>query len=605
MSRVLITIAFGILAFFMSPHIIANRAFQILATLIAIVFTYDFHYIRLFYARFFSVEFLKLNTNPKLPLALYAPQIVFSAVIGLFMLGSIFHPVILGTFYNSGPVLIGSLSTLILLPSLFRVASRAGKYYDSTSTWIRSTLLAAVLVLISTIQILIGRAVQYIPFWDAGTVFRNAAGLAAGTQTTVDTEYFSMYPNNVMLTLALKEYFLLMRSWNVTDLFQSAVVLNSLVMTASVWLTFLVARRIAGSGLAVFTLGPVFAFITLSPWIAVPYSDTLGMVFPIFLLLLFLISRDTNSSLAKLSLWVVMGLTAAVGFYVKPTIIFVLIAAVAVMALTLNVKRFGWKQVGFVAASSTLALGFFLAGSTSIKTLENNSGTLSFDLNNNDKAFPATHFLKMGATGIGAFSQDDVIKSQSIALPQERFQNGLDVYFERVNEMGLWDYTNFLFTKGKSITGDGSFFIWGEGMAAKPIEFESTDRLSVNIREYFYFEGSNYIFMKGFWQSTWFTILALVAMPVILRGRILFGAAGSTMRLSLLALVMFLLLFEGRSRYLYMYMPFFILLASMTVMTVHQHVTAIAAPLRERKSSPQQEVQLFTLDSLRTKGSFP
>lgn len=578
--RILATFAAGCLAFFLSRYLIPNLAFQGLATVAAVVLVGDSVFIKSFYSRVFSLEFLKFNKRTEMHWLLRSSQILFCVAIGLFLIGSLFHPVTWRDFYNTGPIIIGSFVTALVLPSIFRFAQRGGSLFDAVPKPYRVAILAFVLALVSTIQILIGHAIQFIPEWDAGTVFKNAAGLATGTQSTLDEDYFSMYPNNVMLALLLRSYLSLMLSWNITDLYLSAIVLNSMVLTLSLLLTFLVARRIAGSAMAVFTLVPASAYIVLSPWVAIPYSDTLGMVFPILILYLFLVSRTVKTPAARLGLWAAMGISATVGFNIKPTIVFVLGAAIVVAFLTSNVKRFGLKPLYLTVVSAAVAFGAFFAGGAVITTLESNSGALSFDINHDDKAFPATHFLKMGATGLGGFNQDDVTVSRSITSPQERFQNGLDVYFERVAAMGPWNYSNFLFTKGKGIIGDGAFSVWGEGMSAGPVNFEATDRLSTKIREYFYFESPNFTFVKGFWQSGWFVILALVAIPSFVRGRNLFGSAASVMRLSLLALVAFLLLFEGRSRYLYMYMPFFILLASMTLAAISQKATAVAAQFR-------------------------
>ncbi len=578
--RVLATFGAGCLAFFLSRYLIPNLAFQSLAAVAAAVIVGDSVFIKSFYARVFSLEFLKLNKRTETHWLLRSSQVLFCVAIGLFLIGALFHPVTWRDFYNTGPIVIGSFVTALVLPSIFRFAQRAGALFDAVSKSFRVAVLACLLALASTIQILLGHAIQFIPEWDAGTVFKNAAGLATGTQTTLDEDYFSMYPNNVMLALLLRSYLSLMHSWNVADLYLSAIVLNSMALTLSLLLTFLVARRIAGSSMAVFTLVPAFAYIVLSPWVSIPYSDTLGMVFPILILYLFLVSRTAKAPAAKLGLWAAMGVSAAVGFNIKPTIVFVLGAAVVVAFLTSNVKRFGLKRLVLTVVSAAVAFSMFFGGGIVITALESNSGVLSFDINHDDKAFPATHFLKMGATGDGGFNQDDVIVSRSITSPSERFQNGLDVYFQRVGAMGPWNYSNFLFTKGKAIIGDGAFSVWGEGMSAGPVNFEATDGLSVKIRDYFYFESPNFTFVKGFWQSGWFVILALVAIPAFVRGRNLFGSAGSVMRLSLLALVAFLLLFEGRSRYLYMYMPFFILLASMTLATISQKATAVAAQFR-------------------------
>ncbi|XTR52913.1 hypothetical protein ACOM2C_06780 [Pseudarthrobacter sp. So.54] len=140
-------------------------------------------------------------------------------------------------------------------------------------------------------------------------------------------------------------------------------------------------------------------------------------------------------------------------------------------------------------------------------------------MNTNDKEFPVTHFLKMGAVGFGGFNGPDVVETKSINSVEGRFQNGLDVYRERVSAMGPWGYLAFLDIKGKAILGDGTFFTWGEGMARQPVELVARDPVSKAVQDYFYYDGPHFAFLRAFWQSLWFATLLLVAAPLLIRGR--------------------------------------------------------------------------------------
>ncbi|WP_026555491.1 glycosyltransferase family 39 protein [Arthrobacter sp. 35W] len=575
--QVLVTFAVAVLAFFISPWLVPNRAFQLLATVAAGTLVWDAKNIRRFYRSLFSIKSFELTERIGGSWLLRVPQLAFCAIIGIFLVGILFSPIDLIWAYNVLAVSLSALAICLLIPTFHRASGFIGRWLQGLPGALRWSIGGALMVALATVQTAIGHSVQFVTDWDAGMIFKSAAALATGEASTLDEDYYSMYPNNIMLALVLKEYLTVMHALQVPDLYLSAIVANAVVMTVSVLLTFLVARRMAGYAVAVFAMIPCAVFIGISPWISVPYSDTLGMIFPILLVYLFLLARSSTRPAAVLALWAAMGLVAVVGFFVKPTVIFVLIAAVAVNFLTKSIKRDGFRPIAFAALSTVVALAAFFAGSTAIKTAETNSGALTFNLKDNDKEFPATHFLKMGAQGLGGFNVDDVIETKAIEDPSERFQNGIDVYAERVGEMGPWGYVNFLFDKGKSFLGDGSFFAWGEGMARKPVDLEAKDPLSVSLQQYFDFTGSDFQFLRSFWQAFWLVVLLLVAAPFLLRDRRLFGAAASVVRLTLLALVVFLLLFEARSRYLYMYIPFFILLASLTVSAAMRRVKAVEA----------------------------
>lgn len=547
---------------FLAPHVIPNGAFRLLSVLAVAILVGDFPFLRAFWSRIFSGD--SMGPRPQ-PWLLRTAQALFCGLIAWFLLGSMVSPVILLWGFPLGPVCLAALVIVVCLPSVYRFCSLAAGKLDQLPGWILAIGTSAVLGVYLAVDLLIGIAVRVVPDWDAGTIYGNAAGLATNSLQTIDGDYYSMYPNNIMLTLALAGYLALLRFFGAADLFVGAIALNAVVLAASVLLVLLVARKLAGTAAALFALLPSGVFIALSPWVAVPYSDTLGMIFPILLVYLFLLSQQTQKAAVAAGLWAAMGLVAAVGFYIKPTIVFVLVAAAAVLLLGRPGLLRNKRRTAAAAVAVAIALGAFVAGNVAIKTAVAASPSLGFDLNNNGKEFPVTHFMKMGATGLGGFNGPDVIETKAIGSPQERFQNGIDVYMDRVGGMGMWGYLDFLNLKGKAIFGDGTFFNWGEGMARKPVHLLAEDALSRATQDYFYYEGPHFAFLRAFWQSFWFATLLLVAAPLVLRGRALHHPAAVAIRLSLLALLLFLLLFEGRSRYLYMYMPFFIVLATLTV----------------------------------------
>lgn len=567
--RPAIAAALGAAAWFVAPAVIPNGAFRLLSVAAVVILVADYPYLRHFWSQALGRPFRREQPQPWL---LRTAQLVFCGLVAWFLLGSMISPIILLWGFPLGPVALASLVIVFVLPSLYRRCTEAGSWFDRRNRWYQAVGVLLAMGCFFIVEVVVGYAVRVIPDWDAGTIFSNAAGLATGSIQTIDADYYSMYPNNIMLTLVLGGYLSALDQLGAADLYLGGIVLNAFAMTSAVLLVVVVARRIAGTGTAIFCLLPCAVYIALSPWIAVPYSDTLGMVFPLLLLQLFLLSQETKTPVLAFGFWFGMGLVAAIGFYIKPTIVFVLIAASIVMIFTRRTHRREWRRMAVVAGCLLLAVGTFAVGTTAIKASVAASGTLSFDLNNNDKEFPVTHFLKMGSAGLGGFNGPDVVETRSIQSVQGRFQNGIDVYVERVSEMGFWGYLDFLNVKGKAILGDGTFFNWGEGMARQPVELLAHDPISRAIQGYFYYEGPHFAFLRAFWQSFWFPTLLLVAAPVVLRDRSLIQSAAVVMRLTLFALLLFLLFFEGRSRYLYMYLPFFILLAALTVRTLADRV---------------------------------
>ncbi|WP_235778736.1 hypothetical protein [Sinomonas notoginsengisoli] len=537
------------------------------------------------YAAFGRRAFQALEQRSGLAWPLGIATWLFCSIILLLLVPALIQPVN-DEFvkYDQGPVLILAAAILALLPLLFRGCARVGSFFPGRHRALWAAFLVLVGAVLVTVQIALGAAVRIPLDWDAGMVLDTATALSRGEPFAPAERYYQWYPNNLMLTWVLWVYFSAIRSFGGTDPLLAAIVLHSIIMSASVLLVASVARRLAGYAAAVFFLVPSFLFVALGGWNSVPYSDTFGMFFPAAILWLVVAGRG-HSLPARLGLWGVAAMVAAVGVQIKPTVLFSLMAAWAVTLLwKVEIRRRLIAEVVTVAISAAVLLGSAVAVQGALQ----DAGVVKVDLRSNTSQVPLTHFLKLGSTGRGSFQEDDIRETLGIKDPQERFQNGIDVYLERVQEMGPIGYAQQIVTKMTWSVGDGSFFAWGEGLARQRDNFTAEDISSATIRHYFTVQGEHTGIIRTLWQAGWLVVLLLVVAPLALRSRTLFSPAATMMRISLLALVVFLAVFENRSRYLYLYVPYFLLLASLTVASAagmarsHRHLSGQRSGARVR-----------------------
>jgi hypothetical protein len=487
---------------------------------------------------------------------------VFCGAIVLFLVPAVVVPAKTLVQYDQLTALLVAALVFSLLPLLFRGAARVGALFQGRPRALWVAFLLSMGTVFAAVQITIGAAVRVNPGWDAGVVLDTATALAQGGRYDFAEQYYAWYPNNLLLTWLFWVYFTALRNFSVTDTLMAAVVLHSMLMASSVVLVAAVARRIAGYATAVLFLMLSVLFVALGGWNGLPYSDTIGMFFPAVILWLIVAAR-VRPVWARLALWAAAAVMAAVGVQIKPTVLFALVAACAVVVLW---KYDGGRRrviAGLVAAS--VAGGVLLGAVSAAQSALLDAGVVREDLRTNTQQVPLTHFLKMGSTGLGGFQQGDVWETIGIEDPHARFQNGIDVYLERVREMGPMGYAQQIVTKMSWSVGDGSFFAWAEGSTHLKTEFPATDAASQLIRDYFTSAGDHSLVIRTLWQGAWHVVLALVAAPFFLRGRTLFSPTATMMRLALLALLVFLCLFENRARYLYLYVPYFLLLASLSV----------------------------------------
>lgn len=430
-------------------------------------------------------------------------------------------------------------------------------------------------------------AVRLPPDWDAYPVFNSAAALAAENTDEANHSYFRVNPNNVLLTLLLSRYLAAAEDLGSVDLRQSAAYLSAGVLFCGMILTYAAAAMIAGRQAARLTLVPSLALTGASPWLPVLYSDTAGLVFPVLILCLLLLAGKSVLWL-RLVLWALAGALSAVGYGIKPTVLAVLAAAVLVGLFSLRGPTWKRQLLGTLLTAAVAAAAFG-GMRQAVHSWEQSSGIYGAG-GTAEAALPPTHFLKVGAQHYpgpygefyGAFNQADLSGTLESAPGQERFNAGLEAYRDRVTAMGPAGYAGFLNAKLRWITGDGSFFSWGEGQM-KAENFLADDPLSRTIQDFYGPGRPGFDFLRSVWQGTWFIVLALCGAGLFLRSPALVSQPAAIARISLACLFVFLMFSEGRARFLYLYVPFFIVLGSLSLLRLQQLVRGHPARHRERR----------------------
>ncbi|MBD8043706.1 hypothetical protein H9638_07755 [Arthrobacter sp. Sa2BUA2] len=412
-------------------------------------------------------------------------------------------------------------------------------------------------------------AVRLPPDWDAAPVFYSALALADGAPGNVDVSYFQINPNNLLLMLLLSKFMETAQALGVTDLRQSVAYLNAAVLFCGMLLTYAAAALLGGRQTARLTLVPSIILILFSPWLPVFYSDTVGLLFPILIFCL-LAAAGRCRWPARMLLWAAAGAAAAVGYGIKPTVL-ICLAAAALVGL-FSIRRGRWRQDALSVLLAMAVAGGSFAGMHGAVQAWERSSVVNGDPASREPAIPPTHFLKVGAQQYpgpngdyyGAYNEPDRLGTLSIEDPQERFDAGLQAYRERVEAMGPAGYAGFLNAKLRWITGDGSFFGWGEGgMTAD--QFLADDGLSRSIQDFYGPGRPGFGFSLSLWQGTWFLLLALCGGAVFLRDPRLAALGPVMARISLLGLLLFLMFSEGRARFLYLYVPYFIVLGAVSL----------------------------------------
>ena len=466
------------------------------------------------------------------------------------------------------------------LAALARVRDARGDRLGFT-TGETCVVAAALTCVVWAAQLLFVRLVYFEPGWDAGTMLEYARWRVSGLSepdffgasgNAWVTNYLSVYPNNAPLTWVFVQLTSLAQSWGTDGTFLCALP-GAFSVGLAGFACCMAVRLLFGSfGLSMAALALHAALFALSPWVAVPYSDTYASGFVALALLagVALAGQRVRKPAARGGLWLALGVAAMLGSLVKPTALLVVPVALVVCAVRALAAREPARRMlatcAFAAGGLVLAamLAFGAAKPACLSALGVDGSP--------DTALGITHFLMMGQNDetAGSFSQADVDFSRSITSPQERSAAELRVAWERACDRGLLQTPVFYARKLLSSFADGTFN-WGYEGGSSFIAHVKADPggCTYALRSLYYgpatFPGTSRTAFQTAAQVMWFATLALMAAGGCwLAVRCRPGAASARMPLhdvlprlvapcALLALALYLLVFECRARYLYCY----------------------------------------------------
>lgn len=447
---------------------------------------------------------------------------------------------------------------------------RLGRRFAAWPAWKRSLLVAILLCLLLPLQYILFKSVYYQPGWDVSILTESGYWLALemGIPTNF-MEYFACYPNNVTLlmvwaymTKALIHFF------GYYDYLLAAIMLSAVMCNLALFFAFQTADRWLSPAKGLFCLYLGLPLVAFAPWIVNPYSDTMSILFPILTLYLFFRARETQRRWLRVCLYFFAGAGAGFGFMIKPTVAIVL---VAILLAGLFCAKHKEELPHFAKAFAVVALGFLLLylplQQLRVQVMER-SGVTQAHIE--EVKYPATHFLMMGMQKqpspftqgqyqYGKWYARDCTTTYSASGQQAKIQTNIAVIQTRLQEFGPGGYLRFLSDKGRWILGDGTMYFGGEVPTDGCFQ---QGPLAMFLQQFFWKNGEFYDATAYVMQAFWLLTLSLCCLPLIHRKDDYTAPLCAVARLSVFGILLFVLLFEGRARYLINYLPVFFVLAA-------------------------------------------
>ncbi|MBQ7066972.1 MAG: hypothetical protein IJN92_09135 [Lachnospiraceae bacterium] len=270
--------------------------------------------------------------------------------------------------------------------------------------------------------------------------------------------YFARYTNNygiLFLTAGLLKLFDL---WGILgDRFQNAVpilgIINIFMIDMGIFFGWKLAFRCKGAKTAFIcllwaVLNPVFLI-----WTPFYYTNTVSMglmmmaIYGIYRL--FEESDGNNTNGTGLTKAVFCGMVLMAGCSIRATVYITIIAAFCYFL-------FREKRRGEFAESILLKLACILMGMVLVIGIQKIVEEKAIPFDTTDTAFPAMHWIAMGAGGQGVYNILDEYYTMGFATKEEKNLKDRELFVERVKGLGAKGYGKLMLDKLRLTWSDGS-----------------------------------------------------------------------------------------------------------------------------------------------------
>lgn len=452
------------------------------------------------------------------------------------------------TFNNKNILFAAGISILVLIPILFLLDRNLKSLYLSERKF--ACIIALLSIPLLAVQGFIIYSVSFQTGWDPKHVFMSAMQFANGESMT-ESLYFSRYPNNFGLLISEILFIKIAHFFGIYSEQGCYIILEWIgyvLITLSLFFMALILYKITKS--VVLSLYGWFVgaiWIGISPWGLIPYTDSYAIIFTTLGLYWYICKKN---SIFK---WVVLVITILIGSWIKPTVAILLLAIFLVESLCILIKRekLPWQQV----IKGTACILFAVITITSIQKICVSLIPLEIDKN---QEFGIAHFAMMGLNKEthGIYSDDDIAFSSQFASKEERTNNNIKVWKERICTLKAKGLLDLAIEKTKLNYGDGTFLWAGEGSF-----FDHVYGDNIQVQKFYGITQPNGAF-RLIAQFIWSMMLLLSIFGVF---NVHSTKEECVAYITILGIGLFLLIFECRGRYLFLYSPYYIITSIWTI----------------------------------------
>ncbi len=463
-------------------------------------------------------------------------------------------------FYNTVPL----PNIILIFASLFLVILMVYGLKKIEFRWNPKKIMLALSAILLVVEVVIVYNIFLYIDWDVRFIRDGANFYIAGVKDAFTEDYFKMNPNNVMLlsfTILAERIGTLLGINGYKIVILTAIIITNL----SVLLTGIVTYEVSQNDkLSLICYGFAAVLVGLSPWMMVPYSDTFSLILPIGEIYLYVKYKKATTRPRKMALFLLMAFGALFMYLIKPTNIIILLAIIIYEIIETN--RCNYKKwlgiVGGIIIAAVLAYGLQAAV----------WNALGYESDPNREK-PVSHYLMIGANyeSVGQYTNEDHLYSDSFDGKSLKTEMNIRKIKERLNYMGPVGYARHMIKK-TDLNFNSGIFGWGKEIGFYSSIPDKDGALATFFRNIYYVDGPCVLWNNfGCYgekfgllvlveQFMWLTILFMCSLTMVVRDNRL-----AIMKMAIVGMILFVSLFETNARYIYSYVPVFILLAGMSL----------------------------------------
>jgi hypothetical protein len=467
------------------------------------------------------------------------------------------------------PVVVGGVVVLVVLALVVRLPRWL------VGGWVP----VAVAVGGGVVTAAVGLAGQYAYGWDARVVMDLARTLDSGQPLpALGVDYFSLYPNNLPL-LAIDEWgHAVARQVGLTA-DEVLIGLGALCVALTLYAVHDLVARVAGRGPALAAQLLTLALVATSPWVAVPYTDLYAMPFVTGGAALAARALAPGRRQVRIILWglSILSMTVAYALKTTPVVMVIAVAVAVIVAVFDGHQHLDRRAAGLAACAAGLVV--FSALAVGVPSLaQSASGADNSQLRADVSPSPLWWLANgsnettsdTGVTNYGTYSREMIDAIQGLS-PEQMDAYARAILADRWAERGPMGTLAFYGNKLAWNWGDGMFSAWVEGTDSLPGVMPPATGAAAAVHELNGLHGRWYPLRAELAQALWITVLLLAGLGLL---RAPYRREVVLLAVTVLGIAAFTLLFQGRARYLFAFVPIVVALAGM----VHPWVPHLRRP---------------------------